>query len=87
MSDPLIHLLQEGLLLVVLLSAPPIAATLLVSAVSSLMQAMTQVQDEALTRVPRLVAAYASLAVATPWIGAQLLAFTRAVFDTIAVVG
>lgn len=87
MSEQMLQLLQEGLLLVVLLSAPPVVATLVVSFGSSLMQAMTQVQDQTLTRVPRLAAVYVSLAVAAPWIGAQLVAFTRTVFETIAVVG
>ena len=87
MNDQVLQLLQEGLLLAVALSAPPVLATLLVSAVSSVFQAMTQVQDDALTRVPRLVAVYASLAVTMPWIGGQLMVFTRTVFETIAGVG
>lgn len=86
MTDQLVSLTQEALLLVVYLSAPPVVATLVVSFAASVVQAMTQVQDETLTRVPRLVAVYASLAVAAPWIGGQLMRFTTVVFETIATV-
>ncbi len=86
MLDPVLHVAQEGLLLAVLLSAPPALASLLVGLVTSVFQATTQLQDASISAVPRLAVVYGSIALAAPWIGAQLLHFTQVVFDTIALV-
>jgi flagellar biosynthetic protein FliQ len=44
-------------------------------------QATTQIQDHTLTFVPKLVAVLATLAVAGPWIGSQLVRFTQVVLQ------
>lgn len=71
------QVLQEGLYLVLLVSAPPVLASLVVGLAVSLLQATTQLQDHTLTFVPKLVAVLATLAIAGPWIGAQLVRFTQ----------
>lgn len=86
MLDHVVYLAREALLLVLVCSAPPVAASLLVSFVTAVLQTVTQIQDASLSAVPRLVAVYASLILAGPWIGRQLVAFGRAVFDTIVMV-
>jgi flagellar biosynthesis protein FliQ len=74
--DPaLLRLAREGLLLALLLSAPPLAAALLVGLLTGVLQAATQVQEPSLGVVPRLAAVLGSLAVAAPWIGAHLVRF------------
>lgn len=81
MEDYIIQVAREGLLLVLVASAPPIAASLLIGLFVSVVQATTQIQEQTLTFVPKLVGVFASLAIAGPWIGAQLLRFTHAVFE------
>ena len=72
--DPLLlHLVREVLVVVLLVSAPPIGAALVVGLVTGVLQAATQVQDPAVGVVPRLVAVLGALAVAAPWIGARVL--------------
>ena len=81
MEDYILQIAREGLLLVLVVSAPPVAASLLIGLLVSVVQATTQIQEQTLTFVPKLVGVMMSLAVAGPWIGAQLLRFTRAVFE------
>lgn len=75
--------LREGLYLVLLVSAPVLAASLVVGLIVSLLQATTQLQDQTLTFVPKLVAVLLALVVAGPWIGDQLLRFARVLFEAI----
>jgi len=69
-------LAREALLLMILASLPPVAASLVVGFFMSLMQATTQIQESTLSVVPKLCAAVLALVVAAPWIGAQLTRFT-----------
>jgi flagellar biosynthesis protein FliQ len=74
--DPqLLAIGREALLVVLVASAPPLAAALLVGVVGGVLQAATQVQDASLGTVPRLVAVLAALACAGPWIAARLTRF------------
>jgi flagellar biosynthesis protein FliQ len=68
---------REGLLLVVLLSAPPLLASMAVGLVVGVAQAATQIQDQALGFVPKLVVVLLVLAAMGPLLGAQLVRFTE----------
>ncbi len=72
---------REGLYLVLIASAPPILASLLIGFVISLFQATTQIQEQTLTFAPKIVVTFGVLALVGPWIGAQLVRFTFDLFD------
>ena len=69
---------REGLLLVLLVSAPPLLASLIVGFVVSVVQAATQIQDPTLMFVPKLVAVFLVLLASGPLLGAQVLRFAQA---------
>jgi flagellar biosynthesis protein FliQ len=73
-------LAREALLLALLLSLPAVAASLLVGLVVSFLQAVTQIQDPALSFVPRVLAVAAALVVSGGWIGSELLRLAGRVF-------
>lgn len=77
----ILQVVREGLYLVLLVSLPPVLASLVVGLLVSLLQASTQLQDHTLSFVPKLVAVLVTLAVAGPWIGAQLVRFTQTVLQ------
>lgn len=79
-----IRVAREGLLLALLVSAPAVLASLVVGLAVGLLQATTQIQEQTLTFVPKLVAVAASLLIAGPWIGAQLVRFFAVVLDAVA---
>jgi len=81
MHDYLLQVAREGLYLVLIASAPPVLASMAVGLLVSIVQATTQIQEQTLTFVPKLIAVFLSLAIAGPWIGMQLLRFTRLVFE------
>ncbi len=74
---------REALYLVLLVSGPPLLCSLLVGLLMSLVQASTQLQDQTLAFVPKLVAVLATLAVTGPWIGQQLGRFTQALLQSL----
>ena len=79
-TSVILSLAREALLLMVLASLPPIAASLVVGFLMSLVQATTQIQESTLSVVPKLCAAVLSLVIAGPWIAAQLTRFTTSLF-------
>jgi type III secretory pathway component EscS len=74
MDPALLHVVREAVLVVLLVSAPPVGAAFAVGLATGVLQAVTQVQEPAVGVVPRLAAVFVALAVAAPWIGARLAA-------------
>jgi flagellar biosynthesis protein FliQ len=76
-TDVVLRAVREGLILVLLVSAPPLLASLLVGLVVSVMQAATQIQDPTVAYVPKLVAVLLVLLVSGPLLGAQVVRFAQ----------
>lgn len=81
MEDYILQITREGLYLVVIASGPPLLASVVIGLIVSVFQATTQIQEQTLTFVPKLVGVFLTLAIAGPWIGSQLVRFTRLVFE------
>ena len=77
-TELVLRAIREGLILVLLLSAPPLIASLVVGFVVGLLQAATQLQDQTLSFVPKLVIVMGVLAAMGPVLGASLVRFTQA---------
>ncbi len=85
-GDVILRIMREGLLLVLLLSAGPMLVAMLVGFVVSLFQATTQIQEQTLSYVPKLVAVFLSLAILGPWMLTQTVRFTTILFQSIPLV-
>ena len=85
-AQALLSLGHEALVLMVLVSSPPVLAGMAAGVSMGLLQAVTQIQEPTLSVVPRLCAALVALAIAFPWIGGQLLRFTAAILQAAAAV-
>jgi type III secretory pathway component EscS len=72
---------REALLVALAVSAPPLAAALVVGLVTGALQAVTQIQDHALGAVPRLVAVLTVVGLAAPWTAARVVRFGQACID------
>ena len=75
---------REGVLLVLLISGGPMLASMLVGLVIGIFQATTQIQEQTLSFVPKLIAVFFSLLVLGPWMLMQAVRFARVLFDSIA---
>ena len=64
----------------VVVSLPALAVAAVVGIVVAVLQAATQVQDQTIAHLPRLVAVVAALALLGPWMGRQIVAFAARVF-------
>ena len=69
---------REGLVLVLLLSGPPLIASMAIGFVVGVFQAATQIQDQTLAFVPKLVVVMLVVVAMGPVLGAQLVRFTQA---------
>ena len=78
-GEVVVRAVREGLLLVLLLSAPPLLASLVVGLVVGIFQAATQIQDQTVSFVPKLVVVMLTLVALGPALGAQVVRFTQAV--------
>lgn len=77
-------LFKEGMLLVVVLSAPPLIVAVIVGVLTSLVQALMQIQDQTLPFGIKLVAVGLTLLVTGRWIGVQLLELLHRSFEMMA---
>jgi flagellar biosynthetic protein FliQ len=87
MTDTLAHALREALYLVLLCAAPPTLAVLAAGVAMAFLQTATQLREPTISTVPKVLAALLALALAGPWIGAQLVTFTRAVLEALPSLG
>jgi type III secretion HrpO family protein len=86
MLDPILtDLTHKALVLVLLLSLPPIVVAAVVGILVSLVQAVTQIQDQTLSFAFRLVAVIITLMVTVRWLGQQVLVFAGNIFENIIV--
>jgi flagellar biosynthetic protein FliQ len=76
--DVVIRAIREGLILVLILSAPPLLASLVVGFVVGIFQAATQIQDQTVSFVPKLIVVVLVIIAVGPVMGAQLLRFMQA---------
>ncbi|HEY1256090.1 MAG: flagellar biosynthetic protein FliQ [Terracidiphilus sp.] len=76
-SELLRQLMKEALIL----AAPLLVATILISFVLSLFQTLTSLQEQSLTSVPRLGAIALILLVGMPWFLERMAAYTRLLFS------
>ena len=87
MDQPdLLSLLTKSMYLVLWLSMPPIAVASIVGTLFSLLQALTQIQEQTLSFAVKLIAVMATLALTAGWLGGELYRFTLQALDAVALV-
>ena len=74
---------QNGLYMLLMISAPILLAVLVVGLVISVFQAATQINEQTLSFVPKVLAAVAVLAIAGPWMMTMLVDYIRQTLTSI----
>ena len=87
MTQSLLALMREGLLLALLLAAPLLVAALVAGVITGLVGAFTQIQDPAVGLVPRVAAVGVALVLFTPSIARQLDAFAARLWPLVTAIG
>ena len=78
-----LQLARDALVLSLVLSLPVLAASLLVGLVVSFLQAVTQIQDHALSFVPKLLAVSVALALSAGWMGGEIVRLASRLFSNL----
>ena len=68
---------QHGLWMLLMVSAPVLLTILAVGLIVSIFQAATQINEQTLSFVPKIIAAVAVLAFAGPWMMTTLVEYLR----------
>jgi flagellar biosynthetic protein FliQ len=74
---------QQGLYMLLMVSAPLLLAILVVGLVVSIFQAATQIHEATLSFVPKVLAAVAVLAIAGPWMLTSLVEYIQRTLQSI----
>lgn len=76
----MIKVTNEALLLVLILSGPPILVSMVVGLSISIFQAVTQIQEQSLAMVPKLFLTFITLAVTGYWMASIMVRFATNLF-------
>lgn len=76
---------QKAIILIMVVSAPILLSAIVVGLTISIIQSVTQIQEQTLTFVPKIFAALIVLIVTTPWIIDIFTNTTREMFEYIKV--
>ncbi|HSV70984.1 MAG TPA: flagellar biosynthesis protein FliQ [Methylibium sp.] len=74
---------QQGLVMLLMISAPLLLTVLAVGLIVSVFQAATQIHEATLSFVPKLIAAVAVLAVAGPWMITSIVEYLQRTLQAI----
>ena len=75
-QDYIIQLTNEGILLTIVMSLPAILVSLFIGLIVAIFSATTQIQEQTLSFVPKMIAVFVILAATAPWMGATMIRFT-----------
>ena len=78
-----ISLLRGGILEIFILSAPVLVISMAVGLIISILQATTQIQEQTLSFVPKIIAIFVALGFFGPWMFARLVQYTYQLFGQI----
>lgn len=82
--DYFVGVAKQSLFLALIITAPPVLIAMMVGLVISILQATTQIQEQTLTFVPKLVAVVVVLIITAELMSGQLLSYTHWLFDNFA---
>ncbi|MCX7922388.1 MAG: flagellar biosynthesis protein FliQ [Clostridia bacterium] len=78
-----VNIAQEALKIVIYVSAPMLLISLIVGLAISIFQATTQIQEQTLTFVPKILAVIVAIAVFGSWMLRVLIEYTQGIFTNI----
>ncbi len=79
-GDLAIQIGREALTMVMLIAAPMLGLGLLVGILVSIFQATTQIQEQTLVFIPKIIAIFIAILVFGPWMLSLIVDYTREIF-------
>jgi len=81
--ETIISVGQQALVITALLAAPMLLAALAAGLLIGMFQAATQINEMTLSFIPKLIAMFAALILAGPWILSTLMDYVQRLFTSI----
>jgi len=82
-SASVLTLVQKGMMVTMMVSAPMLLAALVAGLIVSIFQAATQINESTLSFIPKLAAIFAVLLVAGPWMLSTMVDYMRELITNI----
>jgi flagellar biosynthesis protein FliQ len=82
--DLAVNIARKAVQTVLICSAPMLLAGMIIGLLISILQAATQVNEQTMTFIPKIVAVFLTMLFFGPWLIRTLTAFTIGVFETMA---
>lgn len=79
--DTVINLAEQSVYTTIIIAAPLLLVALAVGLLVSIFQAMTQIQEQTLAFIPKILAVFVSIVLFGPWMLTILLDYTRDLFQ------
>jgi len=81
--DQVTEICRSAVLLALMISAPVLTVAVLVGLGISIIQAVTQIQDQTVSIIPKIVIMMLTLVYVAPWILTQMVEYSTRVFTEI----
>ncbi len=82
-QNEIFQLAYQALLLILILSGPPIIISMILGLFVAIFQAATQIQEQTLSFTVKLFAVVFTIILLGGWLGAQVMQFTNQIFTSI----
>jgi flagellar biosynthetic protein FliQ len=82
-SGTIIRIAEQGIYTVLMVSGPLILLALVVGLIISIFQATTQIQEQTLAFVPKIVAVLLGLVIFGPWMLSHMLSYATEIFSNL----
>lgn len=79
--DQAVDVVRESLTVMLLLSSPILLAAMVIGLVVSVIQAVTQVQEQTLSFVPKIIGMGVVAILVTPWVATLIAEFSKRMFS------
>ncbi len=79
-----VDLCRRAVQTTLLMAGPTLLAGMIVGLIVSIFQATTQINEQTLTFIPKIVAVFITLLLMTPWMIHTIVPFTTSIFKAIA---
>jgi flagellar biosynthesis protein FliQ len=82
-QDTVVNLATQAMSLALKIAGPLLLAALVVGLLISVFQAVTQIQEQSLSLIPKIAAVAVVIVVLGPWMLGQLVSYTTALYTSI----
>jgi flagellar biosynthetic protein FliQ len=82
-GDFAVQMGRDALTMVMLVAAPMLGLGLIVGLLVSVFQATTQIQEQTLAFIPKIIAVFVAILIFGPWMLSLLVDYTRGIFASL----